>query len=72
MKYQKGDKVLVRAWWDKPHIIECEVNTTYYQYPDLDHDCIVVKPLNGNPHSRMIRISRDIVENNNESSRTTK
>ncbi len=62
-KYNKGDLIQVRAWWDKPNIVSCEVREEYHsnpRYHESLHDFLTVQPLSGNPHIRFIKISRDV------------
>jgi len=63
VKVATGDKVLVKAWWDEPNNVWCEIRNVYHHYENdlysgekqLRWTLIDIQPLSGNPHMRSIR-----------------
>lgn len=59
-EYSVGMELLIRAWWNNGKTVRCSVI-----HKSQITDMIEVKPLEGNPHYRSVRISDVVTEKNN-------
>lgn len=56
-KYEVGNWILVKAWWLKGAACRCQIMNVW----GTDSNYFDVKPMEGNPHARSIKVA-DIIE----------